>query len=136
VLEYAKFYTNVYAEAFERPDALGPMLWAPSVASCPVKLRKWTQYIAVASELIANDPACCAHAATQVSERTKHFYRTMPPRTFVEVNRKEWEELHHRLNGGVTVPKAKQLPYLFGAAAEWCAPPEQVITRRASRELL
>ena len=37
--------------------------------------------------------------------RTKHFYRTMPPKSFVAVNRREWEELHQRLNGGEPVPK-------------------------------
>merc|ERR1719253_1191349 len=44
VLEYAKFYTNVYVEGLERPDALGQYLWGEGVAKGPVKLRKWTQY--------------------------------------------------------------------------------------------
>ena len=127
VLEYAKFYTNVFVEGLERPDALGPMLWGPDVETCPVHLRKWTQYIAVSEELIAKDPACAKHAADQVAKRTAHFYRTMPPATFVEVNRKEWEEIHTRLNGGVAVPKERQLPYAFGAAASWCAPAEEVV---------
>ena len=69
VLEYAKFYTNVFVEGLERPDALGPMLWGPDVETCPVHLRKWTQYIAVSEELIAKDPACAKHAADQVSKR-------------------------------------------------------------------
>jgi methionine synthase II (cobalamin-independent) len=89
VLEYAKFYTNVFVEGLERPDKLGPILWGPQTARGPVKLRKWTQYIAVGAELIEKDAACKQHAASQVSERTKHFYRTMPPQSFVEVNRKE-----------------------------------------------
>jgi hypothetical protein len=127
VLEYAKFYTNVYVEGLERPEALGPVLWGPKVATCPVHLRKWTQYIAVAGELIAKDPACAQHAADQVADRTVHFYRTMPPETFVAVNRQEWEEIHTRLNGGVPVPKERQLPYMFGAATGWCAPAEEVL---------
>jgi len=127
VLEYAKFYTNVFVEGLERPDKLGPILWGPQTARGPVKERKWTQYIAVGAELIEKDTACKEHAAKQVGERTKHFYRTMPPRTFVEVNRKEWEELHTRLNGGVPVPPDQMCPYLFGDAAKWCAPPEQVL---------
>ena len=127
VLEYAKFYTNVFVEGLERPDALGPILWGPDVETCPVHLRKWTQYIAVGEELIGKDPACAKHAADQVAKRTAHFYRTMPPATFVEVNRKEWEEIHTRLNGGVAVPKERQLPYAFGAAASWCAPAEEVV---------
>jgi hypothetical protein len=127
VLEYAKFYTNVYVEALERPDALGPLLWGTGVETCPVKLRKWTQYIAVGRQLIEHDPACAEHAASQVGERTKHFYRTMPPESFVAVNKKEWEELHTRLNGGVPVPKEKQLPFMFGEAASWCAPTAEIL---------
>jgi len=127
VLEYAKFYTNVFVEGLERPGALGQYLWGPQVETCPVKLRKWTQYIGVGAQLIEHDTACAAHAADQVSSRTEHFYRTMPPAAFVEVNRKEWEELHTRLNGGVAVPKARQLPYAFGEAANWCAPAEAVL---------
>ena len=127
VLEYAKFYTNVYVEGLERPDQLGPLLWGPNVAKCPVKLRKWTQYIGVGAKLIDHDAACAAHAAQLVNDRTKHFYRTMPPTSFVEVNRKEWEELHTRLNGGVPVPKNHQLPYAFGAAADWCLPTAEVL---------
>ena len=110
-----------------RPDALGPILWGPKVETCPVALRKWTQYIAVGSELIAKDPACAKHAADQVANRTTHFYRTMPPATFVQVNRAEWEEIHTRLNGGVAVPKEQQLPYAFGAAASWCAPADEIL---------
>ena len=127
VLEYAKFYTNVFVEGFERPDALGDILWGPKVEKCPVHLRKWTQYIAVGGELIDKDPACAKHAADQVANRTVHFYQTMPPATFVEVNRQEWEEIHTRLNGGVPVPKERQLPYMFNAAASWCAPAEEIL---------
>lgn len=43
--------------------------------------------------------------------RTKHFWRTLPPTSFLSVNRKEWEELHQRLNGGVPVPQECQLSY-------------------------
>ena len=92
-----------------------------------VKERKWTQYIAVANTLIENDPAMAQHVATQVSLRTEHFYRTMPPASFVAVNKKEWQELHTRLNGGVPLPLEKQLAYPFPEAAEWCLPPEAVL---------
>ena len=34
-----------------------------------------------------------------------------PPTSFLSVNRKEWEELHQRLNGGVPVPQERQLSY-------------------------
>jgi len=127
VLEYAKFYTKVFVEAFERPDALGDLLWGDTVPTCPVKLRKWTQYIAVGAQLIERDAAISAAVAKQVRERTEHFYRTMAPASFVEVNRREWQELHTRLNQGVPVPIEKQLPYPFPDAAQWCAPAEAVL---------
>jgi len=127
VLEYAKFYTNVFTEGFLRPDALGHMLWGPEVETCLVKDRKWTQYIAVGANLIANDQACCKHASEQVRTRTEHFYRTMPPQTFLDVNRREWEELHTRLNGGVPLPASKMLAYPFPNAPAWCAPADEVL---------
>jgi hypothetical protein len=46
-----------------------------------------------------------------VDARTKHFWRTLPPTSFLSVIRKEWEELHQRLNGGVPVPQERQLSY-------------------------
>ena len=48
--------------------------------------------------------------------RTKHFYRTMPPESFVAVNRREWEELHQRLNGE-PVPKDGQNRSLVTSAS-------------------
>jgi len=127
VLEYAKFYTRVFVEAFERPDAVGDLLWGEGVAICPVKDRKWTQYIAVGAQLMARDQTIKHAVAEQVRERTEHFYRTMPPASFVEVNRREWQELHTRLNKGVPLPPAKQLAYPFPDAADWCAPREVVL---------
>lgn len=127
VLEYGKFYTQVFVEGFERPDELGVHLWGDTVPSCPVTLRRWTQYIATGATLIEHDAKLREAAATQVKTRTEHFYRTMPPRTFVEVNRKEWEELHTRLNGGVPLPLEKQLAYPFPEAAEWCLPVDDVL---------
>ena len=44
----------------KRVRALGPYLWGPKVETCPVKQRKWTQYIGVGTELIAKDAACKA----------------------------------------------------------------------------
>ena len=127
VLEYAKFFTRVYVEGFLRPEKLGPHLWGDAVPTCPVKDRKWTQYIAVGADLIANDETIKDAVAEQVKTRTEHFYRTMPPQTFLEVNRREWEELHTRLNGGVPLPASKMLPYPFPDAPSWCAPAEEVL---------
>ena len=60
---------------------------------------------------IPNPPAPATPATPampgQVDRRTAHFWRTLPPGSFLEVNRRDWEELHHRLNGGVPVPKAR-----------------------------
>ena len=55
-------------------------------------------------------------SGSKVDARTKHFWRTLPPTSFLAVNRKEWEELHQRLNGGVPVPKERKKAthsYLF-----------------------
>ena len=51
--------------------------------------------------------------------RTKHFWRTLPPSSFLAVNRREWEEMHDRLNGGVPVPKeqTKTLRFAVGSSA-------------------
>ena len=127
MLEYAKFFSNVFVEGFNRPDELGELLWGEQVPITNVKERKWTQYIAVANTLIENDPAMAQHVATQVSLRTEHFYRTMPPQTFLDVNRREWEELHTRLNGGVALPASKMLAYPFPDAPKWCLPAEDIL---------
>ena len=44
-----------------------------------------------------------------------------------KVNKKEWQELHTRLNGGVPVLPDAQLPYFFDEAASWCAPADQIL---------
>lgn len=120
VLEYGKFFSNVYVEGLKRGEVLGERLWGSDTVSVPISERKWNQYIAAAQKLIGTDPAIADHARTQVDMRTEHFWRTMPPKSFVAVNKKEWEELHQRLNGGVPVPKEAQLKYFFEDAAEWC----------------
>ena len=76
--------------------------------------------IASGSKLIRRDEEIARHAREQVDKRAVHFWRTLPPQSFLETNRKEWEELHQRLNGGVPVPKEKQLPYFFEAVPSWC----------------
>ncbi|CAK9053737.1 unnamed protein product [Durusdinium trenchii] len=100
VLEYGKFFTNVFVEGLKRPDVLAQQLWGEHTTSVPISQRKWNQYIASAMKLIDADDQIAQHAQQQVDMRTKHFYRTMPPKSFVAVNRREWEELHQRLNGG------------------------------------
>jgi hypothetical protein len=120
VLEYGKFFSNVYVEGLKRGDELGERLWGADTVSVPIAQRKWNQYIDSAFKLIDTDAAIAEHARNQVDKRTEHFWRTLPPSSFVAVNKKEWEELHHRLNGGVFVPKEQQLPYFFDEAPDWC----------------
>jgi hypothetical protein len=120
VLEYGKFFTNVYVEGLKRGDELGEVLWGADTTSVPIGDRKWSQYIASGTKLIKRDEEIARHAREQVDKRAAHFWRTLPPQSFLETNRKEWEELHQRLNGGVPVPKEKQLPYFFEAAPSWC----------------
>ena len=120
VLEYGKFWTKVYVEGLKRGDELGSKLWGAEVPFTPIKLRKWSQYIASAANLIKSDPTLEAAAWGIVNNRHGHFMRTMPPTSFVEVNKREWQELHTRLNGGVPVPLEEQLPYFFSEAPTWC----------------
>lgn len=120
VLEYGKFFTNVFVEGLKRGDELGDRLWGTDTVSVPISERKWNQYIASGTKLINTDTAIADHARDQVRARTAHFWRTLPPQSFVQTNRKEWEELHQRLNNGVPVPKDKQLPYFFAEVTEWC----------------
>ncbi|CAL1140432.1 unnamed protein product [Cladocopium goreaui] len=120
VLEYGKFFTNVFVEGLLRPDILGERLWGCDTVSVPISQRKWNQYIASAMKLIETDDRIALHAQQQVEARTKHFWRTLPPTSFLAVNRKDWEELHERLNGGVPVPKEQQLPYFFEEIPAWC----------------
>jgi thioredoxin reductase len=120
VLEYGKFFSNVFVEGLKRGSELGERLWGSETIAVPITDRKWNQYIAAGFKLISTDSAIAEHVRSQVDLRTKHFWRTLPPKSFVEVNRKEWEELHQRLNGGVPVPKEQQLPYFFEEAPSWC----------------
>lgn len=120
VLEYGKFFTNVFVEGLKRPDVLGDQLWGRDTKSVPISQRKWNQYIGSAMKLIETDDQIAQHARQQVDMRTKHFYRTMPPKSFLAVNRREWEELHQRINGGNPVPKEQQLPYFFDEIPAWC----------------
>eukprot|EP00434_Breviolum_minutum_P038188 symbB.v1.2.033867.t1/scaffold4270.1/size42129/3 len=120
VLEYGKFFSNVFVEGLQRPDVLGEQLWGSLTTSVPISQRKWNQYIASAMKLIEVDHQISEHARHQVEARTKHFWRTLPPSSFLAVNRREWEEMHDRLNGGVPVPKEQQLPYFFEEIPAWC----------------
>jgi len=120
VLEMAKFFTEVYVEGLRCPTKLASHLWGDTVPSTPVPLRKWSQYISAADALFEVHQPLRDAADRQVSARTEHFLRTLPPEAYVEANRAEWVALHTRLNGGVPVPEEQQLPYFFDDAAGWC----------------
>merc|ERR1712241_1124682 len=124
VLEYAKFFTEVYITGLEHEDEVGELLWGDDLPTNHIDERKWSQYIAASSRLIkAKDVGInyfAAAAHDQVARRTKHFFDTLPPKAYVEANQMEWIELHTRLNGGVPVLVEKQLPYFFKDAASWC----------------
>ena len=123
VLEYCKFWSDVYVEGMKRPSELGDSLWGEGVPATPIKLRKWSQYIASSLSLIAEDAAIANAARTQVVKRREHFERTMNPEAFLEVNRKEWVELHTRLNGNVPLDQKDMLPYFFEDGPKWCEGP-------------
>jgi thioredoxin reductase len=122
VLEFAKFFTEVFIEGLKNPDDVGELLWGDTVPRTPIHERKWSGYIAVARNLIKHNANLARAAAHQVKTRTEHFMRTLPPDAYVKSNRMEWENLHTRLNGGIPVPKKDQLPYFFDEAADWCLP--------------
>ena len=111
VLEYAKFYTNVFIEGLKRESELGHLLWGSGVARVDINKRAWSQYISTAHKLFDHDPAIKQLARNQVDYRTAHFLGSLPPAAYEAANRQEWEDIHTLLNGGKPVPKDKQLPY-------------------------
>jgi len=111
VLEYAKFYTNVYIEGLRREEQLGHLLWGSEVERVDIDKRAWSQYIRTAHRLFKHDATIKRLAREQVDRRTDHFMASLAPPAYEASNRQEWEDIHATLNGGVPVPKAKQLPY-------------------------
>ena len=121
VIEYAKFYSEVFAFALTHPGLCDDELWGVNVATTPLHDRKWTQYIGAARTLIKEHPQVRTIAQRQVDDRTAHFWGSYAPADWVAMNRVEWAELHHRL-AGREVPVADQLEYFFDAAPAWCGP--------------
>ncbi|KAJ8604901.1 hypothetical protein CTAYLR_004322 [Chrysophaeum taylorii] len=117
VLEYAKFYSNVFAKALG-DKALGEALWGPDVPTHPVDDRKWSHYIQAARRLIKAFPRVRDLARDQVDDRTLHFWNTFPPQSWLGTNKRDWHELHTRLNNGV--PVDNELPYFFDDLPAWC----------------
>ncbi|CAE8620161.1 unnamed protein product [Polarella glacialis] len=126
VLEYAKFFTEVYVAGLEHEEQVGEMLWGADLPTTKIQERKWSGFIAASSKLLKAKadgiPYFADAAHNQVERRTRHFYNTLPPVAYVKSNEAEWVELHTRLNGGKPVPPELQLPYFFKDAASWCEP--------------
>ncbi|CAE8688797.1 unnamed protein product [Polarella glacialis] len=126
VLEYAKFFTEVYVAGLEHEEQVGEMLWGADLPTTKIQERKWSGFIAASSKLLKAKadgiPYFADAAHNQVEKRTRHFYNTLPPVAYVKSNEAEWVELHTRLNGGKPVPPELQLPYFFKDAASWCEP--------------
>ena len=125
VLEYAKFYANVFAHGVANARAdpkLAEDLWGDHLPRVSIHDRKWTQYINAARRLIPAHPEIKAFAKDQVAKRTTHLWGSYPPKNYVAANRREWVELHTRLNNGTPLPQDKVLPYFFDEAPAWCGP--------------
>jgi len=124
MLEYAKFFTEVYVAGLEHEEQVGEMLWGADLPTTRIQDR--SQFIASSSKLVKASahgiPYFAEAAHSQVERRTRHFYDTLPPVANVKANEAEWVELHMRLNGGTPVPPELQLPYFFKDAASWCEP--------------
>jgi 5-methyltetrahydropteroyltriglutamate--homocysteine methyltransferase len=119
VIEYAKFYSEVFAFAVCHPGLCDAELWGANVKQSPLHDRKWTQYIGAARTLIKEHADVRAIANHQVDSRMVHFWGSYPPSDWVAMNKIEWSELHHRL-AGREVSESEQLPYFFDAAPAWC----------------
>merc|ERR1711972_445341 len=124
VVEYAKFFTEVYITGLDHEEEVGEMLWGDDLPTNLIQDRKWSQYIASSDRLIKASQKGIRYfsdtAHSQVERRTQHFYSTLPPDVYVSANKAEWVELHTRLNGGKPVPEHEQLPYFFEDAVKWC----------------
>jgi thioredoxin reductase len=94
VLEYGKFFTNVFMEGLRREEELGPALWGPDVPRLNITDRAWSHYIASAKRLVTSDKAINTHARQQVDLRTKQFFKNLPTDAYEATNRQDWEDLH------------------------------------------
>lgn len=126
VLEYAKFYSEVFALAIgdESLEGLPDALWGHNIPKYPLDERKWSHYIAAARRLISTFDEVHAIAVSQVTKRTQHFWGSRPPKAWVQANKEEWHNIHKALNDNRDVPLENQLPYFFEErdVLDWCGP--------------
>jgi len=111
VLEYAKFFIEVYIQGLDREDEVGDLLWGSEVPRHPITERKWSQYIAASLRITKADTKIGEIARSQINRRTERMMKHLPPQAYEAANRQEWSDLHTFLNNGVPVPIEKQLPY-------------------------
>jgi len=111
VLEYAKFFIEVYIQGLDREDEVGDLLWGSEVPRHPITERKWSQYIAASLRITKADTKIGEIARSQIDRRTERMMKHLPPQAYELSNRQEWSDIHTFLNNGVPVPIEKQLPY-------------------------
>jgi len=111
VLEYAKFFIEVYIQGLDREDEIGDMLWGSDVPRFDITKRKWSQYIRATLRITKADEKMMEIARTQIDRRTERMMKHLPPQAYEASNRQEWKDIHTFLNNGVPVPVQKQLPY-------------------------
>jgi len=111
VLEYAKFFIEVYIQGMIREDEIGDLLWGSDVSRNAISKRAWSQYISATLRLTKADSKINEIARSQIDRRTKRMMKHLPPAAYEASNRQEWTDLHTFLNNGVPVPVEKQLPY-------------------------
>jgi len=111
VLEYAKFFIEVFIEGLNREDEIGEMLWGSDVPRFDITKRKWSQYIRASLRITKADEKMMKIARSQIDRRTERMMKHLPPQAYEAANRQEWKDIHTFLNNGVPVPVHKQLPY-------------------------
>jgi len=111
VLEYAKFFIEVFIQGLDREDEIGDMLWGSDVARSAITKRVWSQYIRATLRMTKADEKIKEIARNQIDRRTERMMKHLPPQAYEAANRQEWSDLHTFLNNGVPVPVEKQLPY-------------------------
>jgi len=111
VLEYAKFFIEVYIQGLNREDEIGEMLWGSDVPRFDITKRKWSQYIRASLRITKADEKMMKIARSQIDRRTERMMKHLPPQAYEAANRQEWKDIHTFLNNGVPVPVHKQLPY-------------------------
>jgi hypothetical protein len=111
VLEMVKFYLEVFVRNLDK-SRYSDLIDMDGITRIPIAERKWSDYIAGAKALIANDPGIAAIARQQVSERTHDFMQKHDLETYLAENKREWLDLHQML-AGKHLKAEECMPYIF-----------------------